>query len=111
LAAAEGVGSGEIERIAEIDFRFHPLISLATGNRNYALLLNSFRQVYMSLTKRFFSDPGTASVVFGLHRGLVQAIEDKHEKEAMETMRRLLVHGRDRLRAMMEEGEEERGQP
>lgn len=103
------VDSREIERIAEVDFGFHHLIAMATGNFIYPLLLNSFRQVYTSFTKRFFSDPEVVSVVFGLHGELVQAIEGKDEKRAMEAMRRLLVHGRERLKAMT--AEEERGQP
>jgi len=82
---------------------------MATGNRIYPLPLNSFRPVYASLTKRSFSDPGSASVVFGLHREMVQAIGAKGEKMAMEIMRRLPVHGRDRLKAITDE--EERGQP
>ena len=98
----------EIERIAEIDFGFHHLIAMATGNFIYPLLLNSFRQVYTSFTKRFFEDSGVVSVVFGLHRELVQAIGDKDEERAAEAMRRLLVHGRDGLKAMM--ADEERGQ-
>ncbi len=103
------VGPEASHRIAELDFEFHHLIAMATGNRVYPLLLNSFRQVYTSLTRRFFSDPGVAPVVFGLHGELVQAIEDRDEKVAMEIMERLLVHGRDRLKAMLadEEGEEE----
>jgi len=47
--------------------------------------------------------------VFGFHGELVQAIEDRDEERAMEVMRKLLVHGRDRLKTMM--AEEERGQP
>ncbi len=97
-----------IRGIAEVDFRFHHLVAMATDNFIYPLLLNSFRQLYTSFTKRFFSDPEVLSDVFGFHTELVQAIEGRDEKRAMETMRSLLVHGRDRLRAMM--AEEERGQ-
>jgi len=109
LKEESAVASGEIERIAEVDFGFHHLIAMATGNFVYPLLLNSFRQVYTSFTKRFFSDPEVISVVFGLHEELAQAIEGRDEKRAMEAMRRLLIHGRDRLKAMT--AEEERGQP
>ena len=109
LGEEKEVDSREIERIAEVDFGFHHLIAMATGNFIYPLLLNSFRQIYTSFTKRFFSDPGVVSLVFGFHRELVRAIEDKDEKKAMETMSRLLVHGRDRLKAMT--AEEERRQP
>ena len=103
------VGSEEIERIAEIDFRFHHSIAMATDNFIYPLLLNSFRQIYTSLTKRFFSDPEMVSIVFGFHRELVEAIEHRDVEAAEGIMTRLLVHGRDRLKAMM--AEEERGQP
>lgn len=103
------VGAQEIEKIAEIDFRFHHSIAMATDNFIYPLLLNSFRQIYTSLTKRFFSDPQVISIVFGFHGELVRAIEDKDEEMAAEIMTRLLVHGTDRLKAMM--ADEERGQP
>jgi DNA-binding FadR family transcriptional regulator len=110
LIKEEGeVGSQEVERIAEVDFSFHHLIAMSTGNFIYPLILNSFRQIYTGLTRRFFSDPTVVSVVFGFHRELVQAIEDKDEEAATEIMRRLLNHGRDRLKAMM--ADEERGQP
>jgi DNA-binding FadR family transcriptional regulator len=103
------VDSREIQRIAEFDFGFHHLVAMATGNFIYPLLLNSFRQVYTSFTKRFFADPEMVSVVFGFHRELAEAIEGKDETRAVEVMTRLLNHGRDRLQAMM--AEEERGQP
>jgi len=109
LEQETAVDSREIERIAELDFGLHHLIAMATGNFIYPLLLNSFRQVYTSFTKRFFADPEVVSVVFGFHGELVQAIEGRDEERAMEVMRRLLVHGRDRLKTMI--AEEERGQP
>lgn len=109
LAEEAGLDSREVDRIAEIDFRFHHRIAMATGNFIYPLLLNSFRQIYTSLTKRFFSDPKVTSVVFGLHRKLVRSIEERNERRAREIMTRLLVHGRDRLEALL--AEEERGQP
>jgi DNA-binding FadR family transcriptional regulator len=109
LEEETAVASREIERIAEVDFGIHHLIAMATGNFIYPLLLNSFRQVYTSFTKRFFEDPEVVSVVFAFHRELLQAVEDKDEERAMEAMRRLLVHGRDRLKAMI--AEEEREQP
>jgi DNA-binding FadR family transcriptional regulator len=108
LEEEETVEPGEVERIAEVDFGLHHLIAMATGNFIYPLLLNSFRQIYTSLTKQFFSDPGVVSVVFGFHRELVQAILDGDDEAAVEIMTRLLIHGRDGLKAMM--AEEERGQ-
>ena len=99
----------EVERIAEIDFGFHHMVAMATGNFVYPLLLNSFRQVYTSFTKRFFTDSEVVGTVFGFHRELVEAIEGRHETRAAEVMRRLLVHGRDRLNDMI--AEPERGQP
>ncbi len=98
----------EIREIAELDFGFHHLVAMAADNFIYPLLLNSFRQLYTSFTKRFFSDPDVLAHVFGFHRELVRAIEERDEKEAMTTMRNLLAHGRDRLWAMM--AEEERRQ-
>lgn len=110
LLEEEGrVGPRDPERVAEVDFRFHHLIAMATDNLIYPLLLNSFRRIYTSLTQRFFSDPQVIAFVFGLHRELVRAIEDRNEKKAADIMTRLLVHGRDRLQAMI--AEEEGGNP
>jgi DNA-binding FadR family transcriptional regulator len=108
LREEEQIGYQKIERIAEVDFAVHHLIAMATDNLVYPLLLNSFRQVYTSLTKRFFSDPTVVSVVFAFHKELVQAVREQDEREAMEIMKRLLTHGSDRLKAVM--AEEERRQ-
>ncbi len=108
LAEEDSLEPGEPERIAEVDFGFHHLIAMATGNFIYPLLLNSFRQIYTNFTKRFFSDPDVVSVVFGFHRELAAAIRENDEKAAARIMTRLLIHGREGLKAMM--AEQERGQ-
>ncbi len=104
LLRREGtVDSGDLEAMAAVDFSFHHQVAMATGNLIYPLLLNSFRQVYTSLSRRFFSDPGVAPVVFGFHRELAGAIRERDGDGAAHVMKKLLVHGSERLQAVLSE--------
>jgi len=103
LDREEAAGSGEIDRIAGLDFDFHHQIAMATGNMIYPLLLNSFRELYTSLSGRFFSDPKVVPEVFSFHRKLVEAIEKKNEKTAVKVMKCLLDHGEEHLQSMLKE--------
>ncbi|MBU2552345.1 MAG: FadR family transcriptional regulator [Proteobacteria bacterium] len=89
----------EADRLTDLDFRFHHLVAMASGNAVYPLLINSFKEVYTNLTGRFFTDPAVASTVFGLHRDLVEAVGDRDEKGAVRVMFRLLDHGEEHLKA------------
>jgi GntR family transcriptional repressor for pyruvate dehydrogenase complex len=88
-------------RITEIDFAFHHLIAMATDNMIYPLLINSFKQVYLNLTRQFFSDTTLVSDVFGFHKALVDAIEDKDDRMAVDVMKQMLEHGEEHLKKMI----------
>jgi GntR family transcriptional repressor for pyruvate dehydrogenase complex len=88
----------EVEAISELDFDFHHLIALASGNHIYPLLLNSFKHCYANLAGQFFSDPTVVPVVFDFHTKMVKAIKDKNEKSATRIMRRMLDHGAENLK-------------
>jgi fatty acid metabolism transcriptional regulator FadR len=88
----------DVEAISELDFDFHHLIALASGNHIYPLLLNSFKHCYANLAGQFFSDPTVVPVVFDFHTKMVKAIKDKNEKSATRIMRRLLDHGAENLK-------------
>ncbi|MCX8124026.1 MAG: FadR family transcriptional regulator [Spirochaetes bacterium] len=79
--------------IVDVDFKFHHLIALASGNVVYPLLLNSFKQVYTNLTYQFFLDPDVVSFVFAHHQKLAGAIAKKDSKKAVAIMTALLEHG------------------
>jgi GntR family transcriptional regulator, transcriptional repressor for pyruvate dehydrogenase complex len=88
--------------LAEVDFKFHHLIALATGNLIYPLLINSCKQFYTNLSGQFFRDPNVVPKVFGLHRELVAAIEDQNAEKAAYVMTTMLHHGEQHLKAIKE---------
>jgi len=92
--------SQDVARIAAFDFRFHHLLSIASGNRIYPLLINSFKQVYLNLAMQFFEDPAVVQTVHAFHRKMLQAIENRDDAAAVSVMQRLLTHGADHLQAM-----------
>lgn len=89
------------EAVTRLDFEFHLLIAIATDNLLYPLLLNSFKPVYTNLSGQFFKDSALVRVVFEFHKILTAAIADQDEARAAELMRRMLLHGEDRLRKII----------
>jgi DNA-binding FadR family transcriptional regulator len=89
-----------IALLTEIDFKFHHLIALATGNLIYPLLLNSCKDFYTNLSGQFFKNPRVAPEVFRSHAELVNAIARRNSAEAVATMRAMLHHGERHLIAM-----------
>ena len=83
----------DIGRIVELDFRFHLLVAIASGNILYPLLLNSFREVYTNLTRQFFEDDSVVDLVFRSHRELYGAIRDRNARKAVAVMKRLSATG------------------
>jgi len=79
--------------LTELDFQFHLLLAISTGNPSYPLLLNSFKQVYTNLTGLFFGLPSVVPAVLDFHHKLADAIEKKDEEEAVNVMTSLLAHG------------------
>jgi DNA-binding FadR family transcriptional regulator len=75
---------------------------MATGNRIYPLLLNSFKQFYCNLAGQFFSDPQVVETVFQFHQDMVCAIRKKDAVQAAAIMRDMLVHGEVHLKRLIE---------
>ncbi len=96
----------DIGRIVELDFRFHLLVAIASGNILYPLLLNSFREVYTNLTRQFFEDDSVVDLVFRSHRELYGAIRDRNARKAVAVMKKIIGHGERHLRAMVEDSSE-----
>lgn len=82
-----------IDKIAEMDFRLHHLIALATNNIFYPLLLNSFKKLYMGGVQLFYSNPKVVPEVFAFHIELVNAIASRNSERAGSVMHRMLDHG------------------
>jgi GntR family transcriptional repressor for pyruvate dehydrogenase complex len=91
-----------IQNITDLDFEFHLLIAVASGNAVFPLLLNSFRHVYTNLSNQFFKDSQVISAVHKYHRDLVRALEAQDAKKAVSIMKTLLNHGEKYLRKMID---------
>ncbi len=88
--------TGDLSERIELDFAFHLLLAVASGNLIYSLLINSFKQVYTNLTGRFFAHflrTPIADEVIVLQRSLVAALAAADPAAAMEAMQAMLAHG------------------
>jgi len=108
LEAEKLVNFRDVAGISALDFRFHHLLALASGNHVYPLLLNSFKECYLNLTGQFFSDPTVVPRVFAFHKEIVRGLEDKDEKRAAHTMRNMLIHGAEHLQRSSKAKESEK---
>ena len=97
----EGINRGQYQEVAALDYKFHQIVALASDNFIYSLLLNSFKEIYQHLSSLFFSDPEVCTVVFDLHKKIVETIRQKDEVEAVRLMTRLLNHGAEHLEIMI----------
>jgi DNA-binding FadR family transcriptional regulator len=84
------------QTLTSLDFDFHLLIAIASGNLIYPLLINSFKSVYTSLTgaffRKYYGSP-VVETVHQYHRRLVEAIARRAAEEAVGIMREMLAHG------------------
>ena len=99
LREEDSIDHLDVEGICKLDFDFHHLLALASGNHIYPLLINSFKHCYTNLAGQFFADQSVVPVVFDLHKKLVKAVEEKDDKSAARIMGRMLEHGADILRS------------
>ncbi len=89
----EKINHTDTETLTEIDFQFHHLITLSSGNFIYPLLMNSMKSVYTNLSRQFFNDASVVPRVFSYHIEMVETIGKKDEQAAEQVMRRILKHG------------------
>lgn len=90
-----------ITALTELDFEFHLIISIASENLAYPLILNSFKAVYTHFTCAFFVKTAGSQVideVFAFHQQLISAIEKHQPEKAAEVMTTMLLHGEKHLR-------------
>jgi fatty acid metabolism transcriptional regulator FadR len=106
LNAEQKVAPGDVQTLTHLDFEFHLLIAIASGNRVYPLIINSFKNVYTHFTQEFFRQAGPGPVietVFDFHRRLVAAIAARRPVEAAEIMSEMLTHGEQQLKSVKKE--------
>lgn len=93
----------DIETQVRLDFSFHLLVAIASGNHAYPLLLNSFKDLYTNLTRGFFKVEGVADYVFKNHEKLYKTIKAGDKKSAVKIMSALIEHGERHLKNSLSE--------
>ena len=100
LSLEAAVNPTDPAALTDLDFSFHLLVALASGNLIYPLIINSFKNVYTSLTGSFFQHfAGSERLddVLAYHRRLVIAIHKQEATMAAECMHEMLAHGERQL--------------
>jgi DNA-binding FadR family transcriptional regulator len=93
------------EALTAFDFEFHLSIAICSGNLVYPMMINSFKEVYTSLTGIFFQEYFSTGVVADVHHfhiKLVDAIADQDPDTAAQTMSEMLMHGEGYLKGVQE---------
>ena len=99
LREEDAIDHHDVGAIGKLDFDFHHLLAMASGNHIYPLLINSFKHCYANLAGQFFGDPAVVPAVFDFHKKLVKAVEEKDDRSAARIMGRMLNHGVDTLKS------------
>ena len=87
---------GNVSALVELDFEFHLLISIASENMAYPLILNSFKSVYTHFTSAFYVKASGLPVideVFAQQSRLLDALQAREPEAAAAQMKQLLIHG------------------
>ncbi len=87
------VNPADTSQQASLDFQFHHLIAMASGNIFYPLLLNSCRPLYVNFASLFYSLPGNHPQVVKFHEELTTAVDQMDATEAHGIMIKMLEHG------------------
>ncbi len=95
----------DFEAVATLDYKFHQIIALASGNFIYSLLMNSFRDIYLHLSTLFFSETEVCTTVFDAHKKIVEAIKIQNPEKAVSLMTKMLNHGAEHLEATIRENQ------
>ena len=96
LAEENNLDRSDIDRLTELDFSLHQWLAIASGNRMYPLIINSFKNVYTMLTGEFFNtyhDTAVIDEVFTFHEQLTDAIRNKDSETAFKVTQAMLEHG------------------
>ena len=95
VKAETGAGQSDIEDLVDLDFDFHLKLAIASGNLVYPLVINSFKKVYTSLTRKFFKHNGRAVInqVYEFHRLLLETLKVRDGEKAARIISEMLDHG------------------
>jgi DNA-binding FadR family transcriptional regulator len=91
-----------VDVTTDLYFRFHHHIAMASGNLFYPLLLNSFKNFYITLTRQSFIDASIMPVFFSHHKKIVEAIARKDEASAVQEMKDMITSGEKHLKNVID---------
>ncbi len=91
VAEEASVPDREPEGFADVDYRFHHAVALASGNLVYPLLLNSFKTFYVSILARFYTHRSVIPTVIGFHGRILSSIEAGDAEGSAGLMRDMLL--------------------
>ncbi len=97
IARESAIDLSQADEVVELDYSFHHLVALASGNPVYPMLVKSFEPAHRHFARQFFATPGVAREVFGFHERLVGLIHNGRQRAACDLMRELLERGRQTL--------------
>ena len=92
----------DIHAVAQLDFKLHHTVAIASNNTFYPLLINSFKPLYLNGAEVFFSDLSHTPIVFDFHSKLVNLIKRQETEEAIKVMNEMLEHGMNQYFAMVD---------
>jgi DNA-binding FadR family transcriptional regulator len=91
----KNVTGEDILLLSTLDFQFHHLVALASGNIFYPLLLNSCRPLYANFASIFYAIPGNHASAVHFHKDLMAAIAENDALKSRAVMVAMLEHGND----------------
>lgn len=100
IQSEKSADPSNLTALTDLDFEFHLLISIASENMAYPLILNSFRTVYTHFTSAFFMKSAGSSVVeevYAFQTQLLDALESHDPENAAQIMKNMLMHGEKHL--------------
>lgn len=106
----DAVDMNDVAATTGLYFRFHHHAAMASGNLFYPLLLNSFKHVYVNISRQSFIDAPFMKQVAALHRRIVEAIAAQDPPAAVEAVRELIAYGVGHLKSMLNMTDREAGQ-
>jgi fatty acid metabolism transcriptional regulator FadR len=99
------VNTNDIEEVADVDFRFHHAVAMVSGNIIYPLMINSFKEIYKNLLRRFFENKEVLETVFEFHKKIVENIKKGDRQNSGKTMKELLRYSEENLIKQIQKGE------
>jgi DNA-binding FadR family transcriptional regulator len=90
-SAAEAPSPLHPENAADLDFRFHLALMLASGNEIYPMFFNSFRKLNMAILRKHYQDRSMIAPGFRLHADLAAAVSASDEDAAERILREILM--------------------